>query len=309
MTNYLVRKLEDAATAYYQGHPTMSDEDFDRLSAYIGYDLVGSNAGENTFPHFAPMMSLETLFEQKAPTVEEVATPKLDGAAISLFYYNGKLQRGLTRGDGSKGQDVTEKVLHLVPTEIGFTDPIQISGEVVAPKTIKNARNYAAGALNLKSVEDFLSRDVTFIAYGSSHKFTESWFQDMLQLSEFEFNTVVDSNWDEFPHDGIVFRVDNHNRFLSLGKTSRHPKGAYALKDVPDGVITKLIDVKWQIGKSGAIAPVAILEAIEIGGATVSRATLHNIEYIRQLDLKIGCMVEVIRTGEIIPRVVRRVNV
>ena len=97
-------------------------------------------------------------------------------------------------------------------------------------------------------------------------------------------------------------------KYLRLGHTSKHPRGAFALKEQAQGVATTLIDVVWQLGKSGVVSPVAILDPIEIGGATVSRATLHNIEYIRDLDLEIGCGVEVIRSGEIIPRIVRRVE-
>ena len=95
---------------------------------------------------------------------------------------------------------------------------------------------------------------------------------------------------------------------LQLGHTSKHPRGAFALKEQAQGVATTLIDVVWQLGKSGVVSPVAILDPIDIGGATVSRATLHNIEYIRDLNLEIGCRVEVIRSGEIIPRIVRRIE-
>ncbi|MBT5638227.1 MAG: DNA ligase, partial [Candidatus Peribacter sp.] len=89
---------------------------------------------------------------------------------------------------------------------------------------------------------------------------------------------------------------------------SKHPRGAFALKEQAEGVETTLIDVVWQLGKSGVVSPVAILDPIEIGGATVSRATLHNIEYIRDLNLEIGCRVSVIRSGEIIPRIIGRVE-
>ena len=92
-----------------------------------------------------------------------------------------------------------------------------------------------------------------------------------------------------------------------MGYTAKHPRGAFALKEEQVGVVTKLLDVVWQVGKSGIISPVAILEPVLVGDATVSRATLHNIDYIRELDLEIGCDVEIIRSGEIIPRVVRRV--
>jgi DNA ligase (NAD+) len=94
-----------------------------------------------------------------------------------------------------------------------------------------------------------------------------------------------------------------------MGYTAHHPRGAFALKEQKEGVYTVLLDVVWQVGKSGVVSPVAILQPVEVGDALVSRATLHNIEYIRSLNLEIGCGVEIIRSGEIIPRIVRRVDI
>ena len=105
-----------------------------------------------------------------------------------------------------------------------------------------------------------------------------------------------------------LYRLDSNKAYDELGYTSKHPRGAFALKEQKTGVETTLQDVVWQVGKSGVVSPVAVLEPITIGDAIVSRATLHNIEYIRELNLEIGCQVEVIRSGEIIPRVVRRIH-
>jgi DNA ligase (NAD+) len=198
----------------------------------------------------------------------------------------------------------------LVPNSLGkFTgNLLQITGEVVAPKTIKNARNYAAGALNLKDTVEFESRDLRFIAYGVQNSWNECWSNDMSYLLNLGFDTVLSNDWTAYPDDGLVFRIDNYEDFNSLGYTSKHPRGAYALKTRNEGVITKLVDVIWNVGKSGVVAPVAILEPIDIDGATVSRATLHNMRYITDLNLEIGCLVEVIRSGEIIPRIISRAN-
>ena len=130
----------------------------------------------------------------------------------------------------------------------------------------------------------------------------------MEYLLGFGFDTVLSNDWTAYPDDGLVFRIDNYKDFTNLGYTSKHPRGAYALKQRNEGVITKLVDVKWNVGKSGVVAPVAILEPIEIDGATVSRATLHNMKYISDLNLEVGCLVEVIRSGEIIPRILSRAN-
>jgi len=185
---------------------------------------------------------------------------------------------------------------------------VQITGEVVAPATIKNSRNYAAGALSLHDVIEFQNRDLTFIAYGVQPYPTEDFIDDMEFLNQCGFETIIDSNYPMFPQDGEVWRVINNDAFEKLGYTSHHPRGAFAKKVKQEGVVTKLLDVKWQVGKSGNVSPVAILDPIEIDGARVARATLHNIGIIEDLGLEIGCMVEVIRAGEIIPQVVRRVD-
>jgi DNA ligase (NAD+) len=111
-----------------------------------------------------------------------------------------------------------------------------------------------------------------------------------------------------FPEDGRVFRVNYNPRFYELGFTSHHPRGAYALKTREEGVVTTLLDVIWQTGKSGKVTPVAILEPVEIEEAKISRATLNNMAYIEELNLEIGCKVEVIRAGKIIPCIVSRVS-
>jgi DNA ligase (NAD+) len=123
-----------------------------------------------------------------------------------------------------------------------------------------------------------------------------------------EFNTVVQSDWRQFPDDGKVFRIDSNAEFQRAGYTAHHPRGSFALKRKAPGVVTKLLNVIWNVGKSGVISPVAILEPVKIGEATVSKATLHNIRFIEDMNLEIGCMVEVIRSGEIIPKIVRRVS-
>jgi DNA ligase (NAD+) len=127
-------------------------------------------------------------------------------------------------------------------------------------------------------------------------------------LDKCGFETIIDSNYPMFPQDGEVWRVISNDAFEKLGYTSHHPRGAFAKKVKQEGVVTELIDVVWQVGKSGNVSPVAILDPIDIDGARVARATLHNIGIIEDLGLEIGCMVEVIRAGEIIPQVVRRVD-
>lgn len=310
--------LDYASAKYYAGEPIISDEEFDKLAEYHGYESVGAPVTSDRIAHAFPMWSLQKCYNDK-PTIglggngETVAvTPKLDGAAVANYYCEGKHFLSLTRGDGKEGLDITGKMRTLIPQTIPYGEEklIQITGEVVAPKTIDNARNYAAGALNLKSVEEFHSRTLTFIAYGIMPNQYNTWTEDMEKLKEFGFRTVFTEEpefLEQFPHDGTVFRLNRYERFNELGYTAKHPRGAFALKERKGGVVTQLLGVEWNVGRSGVVSPVAILEPVVIGEATVARATLHNMKYIQELDLEIGCLVEVVRAGEIIPRVVRRI--
>ena len=307
--------LRRAAMAYYNGKPILSDEEFDRLAELHNFEEVGTTDGR--IPHAYRMYSLQKVFSHelqnnplKSYAKAVIVTPKLDGAAVAITYVNGEFRRALTRGDGKKGLDISNHMKTLVPNRLTSPLPplLQITGEVVAPKTIKNARNYAAGALNLKSTTDFASRELIFIAHNTEPYLNDSYAIAMDKVNDLSFSTVLDSDWSQYPHDGVVFRIDNYKDFDSHGHTSRHPRGAYALKERQEGIITTLVDVKWQVGKSGVVAPVGILDTIEFDGAMVSRATLHNMAHIEGLNLEIGCQVEVIRSGEIIPRIVRRVD-
>lgn len=303
--------LDYASSKYYAGEPIISDEEFDKLAEYYGYESVGAPVVGDRIAHAFSMWSLQKVYDDEPLTALPgftVTTPKLDGAAVALYYIYGRLSLALTRGDGKEGQDITDKMMLLVPETIRSTESVlQVTGEVVAPKIIDNARNYAAGALNLKSVEEFHSRALTFVAYGMKPYKSDCWSEDLSFLSDSGFHTVMDGEWDQFPHDGKVYRLNDYDKFEELGYTSKHPRGAFALKERKGGVVTKLLDVEWQVGRSGVVSPVAILEPVVIGEATVARATLHNIKYIKELDLDYGCLVEVIRSGEIIPRIVRRV--
>ena len=305
--------LEKASAMYYSGTPILSDAEFDALARLYNYDTVGHTITDG-IPHLYKMYSLQKVFDLNAvesSTSPMVRTPKLDGAAVSLQYVNGHIAQALTRGDGNLGRDITLKLEELVPNVISIQGKIQITGEVVAPDTIPNARNFAAGSLNLKDLMEFRSRakDIRFVAYDIQGVEYERLTNAMDHLAQNGFEVITHFDATGYPTDGEVFRVDNYDAFYKLGYTAHHPRGAFALKEQKDGVITELLDVVWQVGKSGVVSPVAILRPVEVGDALVSRATLHNIEYIRSLNLEIGCSVEVIRSGEIIPRIVRRVDV
>lgn len=307
--------LEHAVKKYYDGNPVISDEQFDVLADVYKFNDVGHQITDG-IPHIQRMYSLQKFFSvEECPAGKNdkgyVGSPKLDGAAVSLVYIKGDLQLALTRGDGIHGKDITKKMQHIVPLRIEGVparDVVQITGEIVAPKSIPNARNYAAGALNLKDTEEFLSRNVNFVAYDMQPSHLKRWTGTMEYLLISGFATVLHVQDGIYPTDGEVYRINEYADFYEKGYTAHHPRGAFALKEKKEGVVTTLLDVKWQVGKSGVVSPVGILEPVTIGDAIVQKATLHNIDYIRSLNLEIGCKVEVIRSGEIIPRILRRVD-
>ena len=306
--------IKRAKAEYYSGTPIMSDEIFDYLVTMATEESIGYKSSyERRYKHLFPLFSLQKVISgiDTAPdwgSDDFITTAKLDGAAVSILYGGGEFQKALTRGDGIEGLDITHNIRHLVPNQIEHQGVLQISGEVVAPKTIPNARNYAAGALSLKDSTEFKKRDLSFIAHGVSPYPTDNYVSDMRFVSNLGLETAIDSDYTKFPQDGSVFRIAQNDRFDYYGYTSHHPRGAFALKKQETGVVTVLQDVTWQVGKSGAVSPVAHFEPIDIEGATVSKATLHNKSIIEALDLKIGCKIEVIRAGKIIPQVLRRVD-
>lgn len=302
--------LQLCSKCYYEGRPIISDAQFDILWAEYGSDDVGHSVTDGT-AHWFQMYSLQKVFDLSdySDLEKYVRTPKLDGAAVSLLYVGGKLVMGLTRGDGKLGKDITDKVKHLAPNTLDSKNIIQVTGEVVCPSNRPNSRNLASGSLNLKDESEFLSRPLTFVAYGlQSEQDMFSYFSEGLTYLESQgFNVVTTFDASEYPTDGEVFRLDSNYLFENAGYTAHHPRGAFALKQQQQGIVTTLLDVTWQVGKSGVVSPVAILDPIKIGDAVVSRATLHNMGYIDLLGLEIGCQVEVIRSGEIIPRILKRV--
>ena len=305
---------------YYEGKPIISNEEFDALEAIYGQTIGGSG----DVKHMFRMFSLKKHYEKDGALPLNKSkcekTLKLDGAAVDVFYLGGKFQHALTRGDGVVGRDITEKLRSLnIPLEIPSTKPTQVTGEVVADKGVENSRNYASGALGHKDLGTWEQRktngDMRFIAYNVQQVQNQwgigaTYREDMELLKSYGFCTVLDSgtNWDtKYPIDGYVYRLSCNKEFNDAGFTDKFPRGAVAWKAEQESVETTLLDVEWQTGKSGKVTPVAILEPVTIGEAKVARATLNNISYIEALDLEIGCTVQVIRSGEIIPKIIGRV--
>ncbi len=308
--------LNKLAEAYYNGEPLVTDLEWDYLAKLHNYDEVGAPVTTNKIKHYNRLYSLQKFYEEdKLPFSTEVevtvCTPKLDGSAVSLTYVDGALISAATRGDGIEGENITQNFLawdEVIPKVI--TTPhkiIQIVGEIVAHKDLPNSRNYAAGAARLKNIEEFLSRDINFIAYSIFPSINSYYREDIEYLETMGFNTVFDDILTEyFPTDGEVFRLDSNKAYWDSGFTDTHPKGAFALKNTKDVemVHTELLDVIWQVGKSGKVTPVAIFTEINIEGAKINRATLHNAGFIEEMDLSLGDIIIVTRAGGVIPKVV-----
>ncbi|AXQ66731.1 NAD-dependent DNA ligase [Vibrio phage vB_VpS_PG07] len=302
---------------YYEGNPVISNEEYDALVSRFGEDGLGVG-GE--FKHMYRMYSLDKVYpgrgeELPLPVEKCIETPKLDGCAISLFYIGNKLVQGNTRGDGITSPTTFEpwKLALLVPGELSSSSPIQITGEVVTTNPVKNMRNYASGAMQLKDEKEFRERvlegGLIFVAYGIQEAEDHAgifphYEQDMAWLSGEGFCTVVDSDWEDCPQDGRVFRLSSNRDFFDAGFTHKHPKGAFAVKEDEEGIWTKLVDLTWQTGKSGKVTPVAIFEPIFIDDAEITRATLNNAGYVENLGVYEGCEVCVIRSGGIIPKII-----
>ena len=316
--NKIFEYLNLAARHYYAGEPIISDEQFDMLANSIDYNNIGAKQHGHIEKHIFPLWSLDKHYEDegKASPLAGYSgrvsrTIKLDGAAVAHTYVNGVYARSLTRGDGIEGTICTDKFLgsKLIPHTISLQGVVQIIGEICAPKHVANSRNYAAGALNLKDVNEFKTRSVEFFAYGIEPYQTDSYEKDMRILEAEGFKTVFEPMLGEvYPSDGIVCRIDTNRTFVDRGYTANFPKGAFALKVRGKAVETKLLAVEWQVGKTGRVTPVAILEPVLVGDALVSRATLNNPGFIEVLGLMIGDTVGIQRAGEIIPQIVYRVE-
>lgn len=360
---------------YVENAPAVSDYEFDSLlrqlqdlerdnpqfddpnspTKRVGSDLTNSF---RSVEHSFAMLSLSNTYsldelrewvertEREVGQVEYMCELKFDGTAISLTYENGRLLRAVTRGDGTRGDDVTENVrtirsIPLVLTGDGYPDFFEIRGEIFMPyssfdrlnaereaageQLFANPRNAAAGTLKQQQSQVVAKRglDCTLYQLAGDHLPFEShaesldaarrWgfkVSDCSQLcrSIEEINEYI-NHWETarkempFATDGIVIKVNRYSDRRKLGTTSKAPKWAVAYKFKAEQALTRLIKVTYQVGRTGAITPVANLEPVLLAGTTVKRATLHNADQIAALDLREGDMVYVEKGGEIIPKI------
>lgn len=317
--NNIEKFLDQASVAYYRGNPIISDAQFDNLAELANYNKVGtSKVNGHIGKHLYRMYSLQKYYKDTGKDdplhghTDISYSPKLDGAAVSVLYVNGELTQVLTRGDGIEGENITDKFLltNIIPKHVPRLEGIvQITGEIVAPSHVPNARNYAAGAIRLKDIGEFRTRAIQFIAYEASPYLSSTYDEDMRILSSLGFSTVKDAELHNvYPTDGIVYRVNKHKDAVDMGYTAKHPRFAYALKEREDCIETEILSVEWNTGRSGAVTPVAILKSVVVDDKEVSRATLNNAGFIEALGLCIGDSVGIRLAGKIIPEIVYRVD-
>ncbi len=377
----LTKELNHHNHLYYvENSPEISDYEFDMLLKQLqelegahpefAYDnsptqRVGGDITKKfeTVEHRYAMLSLSNSYSKveiedwvqrvlkltDGEEIQYVCELKYDGVAIGIQYVNGKLNRAVTRGDGTRGEDITTNVrtIRTVPLELkgDFPEDIEIRGEIFFPlkkfealnesrresgePEFANPRNTASGTLKMQDSSIVASRGLDCFLYGVyGYSGTEGHYEAVKKAGEWGFKVpkpaeryiertnslkgVMNyiSYWDEkrkslpFEIDGVVIKVDSYAQQETLGFTAKSPRWAIAYKFKAERVSTTLEHVNYQVGRTGAVTPVANLTPVQLGGTTVKRASLHNSDQIEKLDLHIGDVVFVEKGGEIIPKIV-----
>ena len=280
------------------------------------------------------------LDQSQNTALEYSAEPKIDGISASLFYKNGEFVQGLSRGDGKEGEDITAnlKTIKDIPKKINsknFPEEIDIRGEVFIQnsdfETIKekfaNPRNAASGTLRQKNPEDTKKIPLKFIAYTYGFEkgmkienqseflnYLDKWGfktnpfnKTLIGIEELmkNYNSIEKiRNEIDFDIDGIVYKINDFKIQKRLGNVANAPRWAIAHKFSANKGVSKILDIDIQVGRTGALTPVAKIKPINIGGVVVSNATLHNEDEINRKDIRIGDVAIVERAGDVIPHVV-----
>jgi DNA ligase (NAD+) len=358
----MMNRLKELETA----HPELVTPD--SLTVRVG----GSpREGFSTVKHARPMLSLDNAFSYEAlrdwdkrvreasgqEKIEYIAEHKFDGLSISLQYEDGVLSRGVTRGDGTTGEDVTPnvKTIRSIPLrvdaaalkKIKLSPDFEVRGEVmmtkkafealnrhqeqIGGKIFVNARNSAAGAVRVLDPAITAARRLDFFAYyllvdgkvpfANHSESLQALKQLRFRASDdwklcvgIEAVTAYCDDWDSkreklaYEIDGVVIKVNSIPIQNELGYTSKAPRWAIAYKYPARQETTVVNDIIVQVGRTGTLTPVAVLEPVQVGGVTVSRSTLHNMDEIERLGLQIGDTVLIERAGEVIPHVLKVVK-
>lgn len=380
----LREEIEKHNNLYYnEDSPIISDEEYDMLVKKLQKmeeeneelknifgnkeemsptEKIGGVANDkfSKVEHKVPMLSLSNTynigevkdFDGRARKIvgvenelEYILELKLDGLSISLIYENGKLVRGVTRGDGQIGEDVTENIKEIksIPKKLKENVNVEVRGEIVLPisnfnsvnkaridageDVFANPRNAAAGTI--RQLDSTIVRDrgldcyVYYLVNGEnlgikthedSIKYIEKLgFKTTKVFEKYDdFEKLENSieKWNEdrkkldYETDGLVIKVNDYSLYEMLGYTTKSPRWAIAYKFKAEQVKTKLNDVTFQVGRTGVVTPVAELEAVNLSGSVVKRASLHNFDEIKRKDIKIGDNVIIEKAAEIIPQVV-----
>ena len=344
--------LNEASYAYYgKDKPIMSDKEYDdlydelvKLEKETGCILAGSPTqkvqgyvldGFTKVTHTKPMLSAN----KTKDTIEVrnflknyrfYCSYKLDGLTLVVRYKDGKFVQGITRGNGSEGEDVTEqcKFIKNLPMTIPNRNEIELRGECVISweefKRINSTleapyshpRNLAAGTLRNLDLNIVKERNLSFVVFEMVSPSFMSKLDGLRVLEEYGFECVartagsveecVDSlkpDLYQYPTDGLIYEIDSTELSKALGSTAHHENCRIALKWEDELYTTKLVDIEWNTSKSGLINPVAVFEPVDLDGAITTRATLHNISYIEDLELGVGDEIQVFRANMVIPKV------
>lgn len=383
-----LHELRDKLTRYsYEyyvlNEPSVPDAEYDRLFRELQKlekehpefqdfasptQRVGAEPSKSfaSVRHEVPMLSLANAFTdkelqdfetriqeklEKNHPIRYHCEPKIDGVAMSLHYENGKLTRGVTRGDGVTGEDVTHNVrtIHAIPLQLfGKNIPkiLEVRGEVYLPKkgfemlnenlrkqnqkVFANPRNAASGSLRQLDPKITAQRPLSFWAYGVgkiSESLPKTQHELLAELKTLGFpvshlnrcvlgvaecihyhQEILKKRADlPFEIDGVVYKVDSFAEQEHLGFVSHAPRWAIAFKFPAEEELTQVKAIEFQVGRTGAITPVARLEPVRVGGVVVSNATLHNFEEMHRKDIRVGDTVIVRRAGDVIPEVVSAV--
>ena len=372
----LERELEHHSYKYYvENAPEISDFEFDALlrelqdletlypesadpnspTKRVGSDLTSEF---QSVEHKYAMQSLSNTYSpeelgewierirKEIGDVEFVCELKFDGTAISLTYENGALLRAVTRGDGRRGDDVTNNVrtIGTIPLKLrgeGYPAQFEIRGEIYMPYAsfdrlnsereasgeplLANPRNAAAGTLKQQSSKVVAERglDCTLYHIATDEPIKSTHWENLSEAKRWGFKVsehiklcrtreeieAFIAYWDTerkslpYATDGIVIKVNSYAHQRTLGSTAKAPRWAVAYKFQAEKALTKLLSVDFQVGRTGAVTPVANLEPVQLAGTVVKRASIHNADQIELLDIRIGDMVYVEKGGEIIPKI------
>ena len=372
--NQKIRLYNEYNKHYYDNSlPIVSDKEFDELKQNIfllekKYNFLSSKKSPNQIvgykpsknfskvKHKIPMLSLSNAFDKEDLLnfekkilnfisknenykIAYSAEPKIDGISASLTYQDGKFIRGLSRGDGNEGEDITNNLATIkdIPKKIinkNFPKEIDIRGEVfiknsdfkILNKKFANPRNAASGSLRQKNPEETKKIPLKFIAYthGYERGLNAKNQSDYLkQLNEWGFKTnslnrlitgvknlMINYHKIEkkrveldFDIDGIVYKINDFNLQKRLGYIANAPRWAIAHKFSSNKAISEILNIDIQIGRTGALTPVAKIKPVNIGGVVISNATLHNEDEINRKDVRIGDIATIERAGDVIPHI------